>query len=59
MRGLVFWHKEMDMIAPQAFADEHDLTDELYAEDLVTGLTSPQSAFIDPDDDEYDWVPSL
>jgi len=47
------------MIAAQAFADEHELTDELYAEDVVAGQTSRQSAFIDPDDDEYDWLPSL
>jgi hypothetical protein len=59
VRGPVFWHKERDMIAAQAFADEHELTDELYAEDVVVGQTSRQSAFIDPDDDEYDWLPSL
>jgi len=47
------------MIAPAAFTDEHDLTDELCAEDVVVGRTSRESAFIDPDDSEYDWVLSL
>jgi hypothetical protein len=47
------------MIAPQAFTDEHDLGDELCAEDVVIGRISRESAFIDPDDDEYDWSPSL
>lgn len=47
------------MIATSAFADEHDLTEELCAEDVVIGQTSRQSAFVDPDDPEYDWTPSL
>jgi hypothetical protein len=59
VRGPVFWHKERDLIVPAAFTDEHDLTDELCAEDVVVGRTSRESAFIDPDDSEYDWVPSL
>lgn len=40
----------------QTFADEYDLADELAAEDLGRDRTSRQSAFIDPDDDAYDWT---
>jgi hypothetical protein len=59
VRGLVFWHKERDMILPAPFTDEYDLTEELCVEDFLVGQTSRESAFIDPDDEEYDWTPSL
>lgn len=45
-------------MAVQAFADEHDLTDELYAEDLTKDRTTRQLAFVDPDDEAYDWTTS-
>lgn len=47
------------MITPPSFTDEYDLADELSAEDVAEGCLSRESAFVDPDDDEYDWTPSL
>lgn len=44
------------MSSPLPFTDEYELTSELDAEDVVVGQTSRESAFVDPDDDEYDWT---
>lgn len=44
-------------MAPQAYADEYELTDELYAEELAKDRSERHFAFIDPDDDEYEWSP--
>lgn len=45
------------MIAPKSYADEYELTDELQIEDVVIGQATRESAYVDPDDDEYDWTP--
>lgn len=45
------------MITSKTYTDEHDLSEELQVEDVVIGRTSRASAFVDLDDEEYDWVP--